>query len=122
MNELEWKDKKLVLSSKALEMIYHMDSSSVGKLISGKQYLGSYVLDQVRDKVEAEGKELPFKKKNKLPQQVTALASTSRAVMEHLKIHKIQEARTENVCKNCGKKYIKLQVQTINKEFQKENI
>ena len=69
--------------SKALETIYHMASSLIGKLISGKQYLGSYTLDQVRDKVEAEGKELPFNKKKKLPQHVTALASTSRIVMEH---------------------------------------
>ena len=39
MNELQRKDKKVVLSAKALEAIYHMASSSVGKLISGKQYL-----------------------------------------------------------------------------------
>ena len=45
--------------------------------------MGSYALDQVKDKVEAEGKELPFKKKKKLPQQVTVLASMSRAIMEH---------------------------------------
>ena len=36
MNELQRKDKKVVLSAKALEAIYHMASSSVGKLISGK--------------------------------------------------------------------------------------
>ena len=54
---------------KALETIYHTASSSIGKLISGKQYLGGYALEQVRDKVEAEGKELPFRKKKKLPQQ-----------------------------------------------------
>ena len=40
MNELQRKDKKVVLSAKALEAIYHTASSSVGKLISGKQYLG----------------------------------------------------------------------------------
>ena len=36
MNELQRKDKKLVLSSKALETIYHTASSPVGKLISRK--------------------------------------------------------------------------------------
>ena len=68
MHELQQKDKKIVLSAKALETIYHMASSSIGKLISGKQYLGGYALEQVCDKVEAEGKELPFRKKKKLPQ------------------------------------------------------
>ena len=33
MNELQRKDKKVVMSAKALEAIYHMASSSVGKLI-----------------------------------------------------------------------------------------
>ena len=60
MHKLQQKDKKVVLSAKALETIYHTASSSIGKLISGKQYLGGYALEQVRDKVEAEGKELPF--------------------------------------------------------------
>ena len=69
MHELQQKDKKVVLSAKALETIYHMASSSIGKLISGKQYLGGYALEQVHDKVEAEGKELPFRKKKKLPQR-----------------------------------------------------
>ena len=68
MHELQQKDKKVVLSTKALETIYHMVSSSIGKLISGKQYLGGYALKQVCNKVEAEGKELPFRKKKKLPQ------------------------------------------------------
>ena len=63
MHELQQKDKKVVLSAKALETIYHTASSSIGKLISGKQYLGGAALEQLRDKVEAEGKELPFKKK-----------------------------------------------------------
>ena len=40
MHELQQKDKKVVLSAKALETIYHTASSSIGKLISGKQYLG----------------------------------------------------------------------------------
>ena len=83
MNKLQRKDKKFVLSVKALETIYHMASSSVGKLISRKQYLGGYVLDQVRDKAEADGKELLFKRKRKLPLRETALPSTSTTVMEH---------------------------------------
>ena len=61
MNELQRKDKKVVLSAKALEAIYHTASSSVGKLILGKQYLGGYAMEQQRDKAEAEGKELPYK-------------------------------------------------------------
>ena len=69
MHELQQKDKKVVLSAKALETIYHTASSSIGKLISGRQYLGGYTLEQVRDKVEAEGKELPFRKKKNLPQR-----------------------------------------------------
>ena len=61
MNELQRKDKKVVMSVKALEAIYHTASSSVGKLISGKQYLGGYAMEQQRGKAEAEGKELPYK-------------------------------------------------------------
>ena len=76
MHELQQKDKKVVLSVKALETIYHTASSSIGKLISGKQYLGGYALEQVRDKIEAEGKELPFRKKKKLPQRSSGLAKT----------------------------------------------
>ena len=83
MHELQQKDKKVVLSAKALETIYHTASSSIGKLISGKQYLGRYTLKQVRDKVEAEGKELPFRKKKKLPQRSSGLAMTSSSMMEH---------------------------------------
>ena len=45
MNELQRKDKKVVLCVKALEAIYHTASSSVGKLISGKQYLGGYAME-----------------------------------------------------------------------------
>ena len=77
MHELQQKDKKVVLSAKALEMIYHTASSSIGKLISGKQYLGGYALEQVCKKVEAEGKELTFKKKKKLPQRSSGLVKTS---------------------------------------------
>ena len=83
MHKLQQKDKKVVLSAKALETIYHMASSLIGKLISGKQYLGGYALKQVHDKVEVEGKELPFRKKKKLPQQSSGLARTSSGIMEH---------------------------------------
>ena len=47
MHELQQKDKKVVLSVKALEMIYHTASSLIGKLISGEQYLSGYALEQV---------------------------------------------------------------------------
>ena len=47
VHELQQKDKKVVLSTKAFETIYHTASSSIGKLISGKQYLGGYALEQV---------------------------------------------------------------------------
>ena len=77
MHELQQKDKKVVLNAKALETIYHTASSSIGKLISGKQYLGGAALEQLRDKVKAEGKELLFKKKKKLPQRWSGLAKTS---------------------------------------------
>ena len=77
MHELQQKDKKVVLSAKALETIYHTASSSIGKLISGKQCLGGYALEQVRDKIEVEGKELPFRKKKKLPQRSSGLVKTS---------------------------------------------
>ena len=82
MNELQRKDKKVVLSVKVLEAIYHMASSSVGKLISGKQYLGRYALEQQRDKAEAEGKELPYKQRKKLQTKEMVVPSTS-GVMEH---------------------------------------
>ena len=83
MHELQQKDKKVVLSAKALETIYHTASSSIGKLISGKQYLGGYALEQVRDTVEVEGKELPFREKKKLPQRSSGLVKTSGSTMEH---------------------------------------
>ena len=50
MHELMRKDKQLVMSVRALETIYHTPSSSIGKLISGKHYLGGYALDQIQDK------------------------------------------------------------------------
>ena len=68
MHELQQKDKKVGLSAKALETIYHTVSSSIGKLILGRLYLGGYALEQVQDKVEMEEKGLPFRKKKKLPQ------------------------------------------------------
>ena len=77
MHELQQKDKKVVLSAKALETIYYTASSSIRKLISGKQYLGRAALEQMHDKIEAEGKELPFRKKKKLPQRSSGLAKTS---------------------------------------------
>ena len=83
MHELQQKDKKVVLSVKALGTIYHTVSSFIRKLISGKQYLGGYALEQVCNKVEAEGKELPFRKKKKLPQRSSGLARTSSSTMEH---------------------------------------
>ena len=83
VHELQQKDMKVVLSAKALETIYHTASSSIGKLISGKQYLGGWTLEQVCDKIEAEGKELPFKKKKKLPQRSSGLAKTSGSMTEH---------------------------------------
>ena len=76
MNEIQRKQKNLVLSMRALEAIYHTAASLVGKLISGKQYLGGYQLDQVRDKAVEEGKELLFKKKKKVPWE-TGMPSTS---------------------------------------------
>ena len=83
MHELQQKDKKVVLSAKALETIYHTASSSIGKLISGKQYLSGYALEQVCDKIEAEGKELPFKKKKKLPQRSSGLVKTSGSMSKN---------------------------------------
>ena len=82
MNKLQRKDKKVVLSAKALQVIYHTGSSSVGKLISGKQYLGGYAMEQQRGKAEAAGKELPYKRCKKLQTKEAAIPSTSE-VMEH---------------------------------------
>ena len=79
MNEPQRKDKKVVLSAKALEAIYYTASSSVGKLISGKQYLGGYAMEQQHGKAEAEGKELPYKRQKKLQMKDTAIPSTSGA-------------------------------------------
>ena len=70
MHELQQKDKKVVLSAKALETIYHTASSSIGKLISGKQYLGGYALEQVCDKIEAEGKEFAVQKEKEVAAKI----------------------------------------------------
>ena len=67
------------MSAKALEAIYHSVSSSVGKLISGKQYLEGYVMEQQRGKAQAEGKELPYKRRKKLQTKDMAIPSTSGA-------------------------------------------
>ena len=62
MNELQRKDKKVVLSAKILEAIYHTVSSSVGKLISGKAVPRQIMRwNSNSGKAEAEGKELPYK-------------------------------------------------------------
>ena len=82
MNETQRKDKKVILSAKALEAIYKTASSSVGKLISGKQYLGGYAMEQQRSKVQATGKELLYKRHKKLQTKETAIPLTS-GVMEH---------------------------------------
>ena len=82
MNETQRKDKKVILSAKALEAIYKTASSSVEKLISGKQYLGGYAMEQQRSKVQATGKELPYKRHKKLQTKETAIPLTS-GVMEH---------------------------------------
>ena len=42
MDERMRKDSQTVMSAKALEVIYHIASSSVGKLIPGKHYIGGY--------------------------------------------------------------------------------
>ena len=82
MNEIQRKDKKVVLSAKALEAIYHTVNSSVGKLISGKQYLGGYAMEQQRSKIEAARKELLYKRCKKLQTKDTVIPSMSSA-MEH---------------------------------------
>ena len=51
-------------------------------MISGKQYLGGYAMEQQCGKAEAEGKELPYKRCKKLQMKDTAIPSTS-GVMEY---------------------------------------
>ena len=67
----------MVMSTKALEAIYHTASSSVGKLISGKHYIGGYELDKLREKKEKEGVTLAQKTKHKRP------AKSSMYAMSH---------------------------------------
>ena len=67
MDEQMWKDSQMVMSARSLETIYHIASSSVGKLISGKHYIGGYELDKICDKKEKEGVPLAQKPKHKLP-------------------------------------------------------
>ena len=67
MDERMWKDSQMVMCAKALEVIYHTASSSVGKLISGKHYIGGYELDKLGEKKEKEGVTLTQKTKHKRP-------------------------------------------------------
>ena len=67
MDEIMRKDSQMVMSAKALEAIYHTASSSVGKLISGKHYIGGYELDKLREKKEKEGVTLTQRTKHKCP-------------------------------------------------------
>ena len=77
MDERMQKDSQMVMSARSLETIYHIASSSVGKLISGKHYIGGYELDKIRDKKEKEGVPLAQKMKHKLP------AKPSMSTMSH---------------------------------------
>ena len=47
MDERMRKDSKLMMSTRALETVFHTPSSSVGKLISGRHYIGGYELDKL---------------------------------------------------------------------------
>ena len=92
-----------MLSAKALEAIYHTASSSVGKLISGKQYLGGYAMEQQRGKAEVEGKELPYKRRKKLQTKDTAIPSNkwieknNRVFRRFAKFAETKEKRTVGV-------------------------
>ena len=59
------KDSQMVMSTKSLETIYHTASSSVGKLISDKHYIGGYELNKLREKKEKEGVTLVQRTKHK---------------------------------------------------------
>ena len=78
MDEQMRKDSQMVMSAISLETLYHIASSSVGKLISVKHYIGGYKLDKIRDKKEKEGMPLVEKPKHKLP----AKPSTSAMVLD----------------------------------------
>ena len=75
-------------------------AASVGKLISGKQYLGGYAMEQQRGKAEAEGKELPYKQRKKLQTKDTAIPSTSGAGK---KLNEFTE-ESRNSLRTCTKK------------------
>ena len=77
MDERMWKDSQTVMSAKALEAIYHIASSSVGKLISGKHYIGGYELDKIHDKKEKEGVMLTQKTKHKCPPAKSSMYTMS---------------------------------------------
>ena len=77
MDERMRKDSQMVMSARSLEAIYHTVSSSVGKLISGKHYIGGYELDKLREKEEKEGVPLAQRTKHKLP------AKPSMSAMSH---------------------------------------
>ena len=77
MDERMWKDSQMVMSAKALEAIYHTASSSVGKLISGKHYIGGHELDKLREKKKKEGVTLAQRTKHKQP------AKSSMYTMSH---------------------------------------
>ena len=77
MDELMRKDKQLVMNTISFETIYHTPSSSVGKLISGKHYLGGYELDKIRDKKEKEGVPILQKIKHKLPSKGSQLLTSA---------------------------------------------
>ena len=82
IDKLMRKDKQLVLSAQALETIYHTPSSSVGKLILGKHYLGGYKLDQVRAKKEKDSTEILQRKKHKIALKSTSQPLTSAMIHE----------------------------------------
>ena len=66
MNELQRKDKKVVLSAKALEAIYHTASSSVGKLISGSSTWEATQWNSNEERRKRKEKELPYKRRKKV--------------------------------------------------------
>ena len=76
MDERMRKDSQMVMSARSLETIYHTPSSSVGKLISGKHYMGGYKLDKIREKKEKEGVALPTRTRHKLPAKPSTSAMT----------------------------------------------
>ena len=77
MDERMRKDSQMVMSARTLETIYRTPSSSVGKLISGRHYIGGYKLDKIREKKGKDGVELPQRTKHKLP------AKPSTSTMSH---------------------------------------